>query len=133
MFMSMKFRLLVLLLFRCPICMNEFQQSDPIRLLPCMHYYHTRCIDEWLMRSITCPNCMQRVDVAFQRTVPRRHRRTPSRGSTGATAGHHAATPVFSSAPFVSMSNSNPPQNPGSCSGIDQTPTLQPPTTNTHS
>ncbi len=82
-YITHSYTLLIHCLFvnRCPICMNEFLQGDPIRLLPCMHYYHTRCIDEWLMRAITCPNCMQRVDIAFQRTTGRGHRRSVSRGS----------------------------------------------------
>jgi len=49
----------------CVICMNEFNIGDPIRFLPCMHTYHKECIDDWLMRSFTCPSCMEPVDAAL--------------------------------------------------------------------
>ena len=50
---------------RCVICMIEFTVGDPVRYLPCMHTYHTECIDDWLMRSFTCPSCMEPVDAAL--------------------------------------------------------------------
>ncbi|XP_062891902.1 RING finger protein 11-like [Mobula hypostoma] len=49
----------------CVICMMDFAYGDPIRFLPCMHIYHVECIDEWLMRSFTCPSCMEPVDAAL--------------------------------------------------------------------
>ncbi|XP_078091216.1 RING finger protein 11a isoform X1 [Mustelus asterias] len=49
----------------CVICMMDFAYGDPIRFLPCMHIYHMECIDEWLMRSFTCPSCMEPVDAAL--------------------------------------------------------------------
>lgn len=50
---------------RCVICMMDFVYGDPIRFLPCMHIYHLDCIDDWLMRSFTCPSCMEPVDAAL--------------------------------------------------------------------
>ncbi|XP_077981446.1 RING finger protein 11-like [Glandiceps talaboti] len=49
----------------CVICMSEFVYGDSIRILPCMHIYHIACIDDWLMRSFTCPSCMEPVDAAL--------------------------------------------------------------------
>lgn len=49
----------------CVICMIEFVIGDRVRYLPCMHTYHTDCIDDWLMRSFTCPSCMEPVDAAL--------------------------------------------------------------------
>ncbi|XP_046985377.1 RING finger protein 11 [Schistocerca americana] len=49
----------------CVICMVEFNVNDPVRYLPCMHIYHVQCIDDWLMRSFTCPSCMEPVDAAL--------------------------------------------------------------------
>uniref|UniRef100_A0A6B2EJ20 Putative ring finger protein 11 n=1 Tax=Phlebotomus kandelakii TaxID=1109342 RepID=A0A6B2EJ20_9DIPT len=49
----------------CVICMAEFTVGDPVRYLPCMHTYHVACIDDWLMRSLTCPSCMEPVDAAL--------------------------------------------------------------------
>lgn len=49
----------------CVICMLDFQIGDPVRFLPCMHIYHTKCIDDWLMRSFTCPSCLEPVEAAL--------------------------------------------------------------------
>lgn len=49
----------------CVICMAEFIVGDAVRYLPCMHTYHMRCIDDWLMRSLTCPSCLEPVDAAL--------------------------------------------------------------------
>jgi len=49
----------------CVICMIEFSVGDSVRYLPCMHTYHMDCIDDWLMRSFTCPSCMEPVDAAL--------------------------------------------------------------------
>lgn len=49
----------------CVICMVEFLVGDSVRYLPCMHTYHVKCIDDWLMRSFTCPSCMEPVDAAL--------------------------------------------------------------------
>lgn len=56
-------------LTRCAICMMDYCAGEPIRLLPCMHYYHLHCIDDWLMRSLTCPTCMERVDTGLMATL----------------------------------------------------------------
>ncbi|KAH7715645.1 Protein C01G6.4 [Aphelenchoides avenae] len=49
----------------CAICMVDFVPNDAIRFLPCMHAYHVKCIDDWLLRSFTCPSCMEPVDSAI--------------------------------------------------------------------
>lgn len=32
----------------CDICLNEYKTHDKIRTIPCLHRFHTRCIDKWL-------------------------------------------------------------------------------------
>ncbi|XP_054746072.1 RING finger protein 11 [Anastrepha obliqua] len=49
----------------CVICMVDFCVEESVRYLPCMHIYHVHCIDDWLMRSLTCPSCMEPVDAAL--------------------------------------------------------------------
>lgn len=49
----------------CVICMAEFKTGERVRYLPCVHVYHVSCIDGWLMRSFTCPSCMEPVDAAL--------------------------------------------------------------------
>lgn len=57
-----------LIFFRCVICMGDFSVGEQLRILPCMHSYHKDCIDDWLMRSFTCPSCMEPVDAALLTT-----------------------------------------------------------------
>ena len=45
--------------------MSEFVLGEPIRILPCMHFYHIPCIDPWLRRSFVCPSCLAPVDTAL--------------------------------------------------------------------
>lgn len=49
----------------CVICMMELLVGEEVRYLPCMHTYHAVCIDDWLLRSLTCPSCMEPVDAAL--------------------------------------------------------------------
>ena len=45
--------------------MMEFSVGERIRYLPCLHTFHQECIDDWLMRSFTCPSCVEAVDAAL--------------------------------------------------------------------
>jgi len=49
----------------CAICMIDFEVGDGVKYLPCMHVYHKDCVDDWLMRSLRCPSCMEPVDAAL--------------------------------------------------------------------
>ncbi|CAL2031070.1 hypothetical protein CAEBREN_21502 [Caenorhabditis brenneri] len=46
----------------CAICMIDFEPGERIRFLPCMHSFHQECVDEWLLKSFTCPSCLEPVD-----------------------------------------------------------------------
>jgi len=43
----------------CAVCLEPLrrQQRERIDRLPCGHWYHHRCIDQWLRRSNVCPEC----------------------------------------------------------------------------
>jgi E3 ubiquitin-protein ligase RNF13 len=46
----------------CPICLDEYEEGVKIRILPCEHVYHIKCIDEWLLKNNRfCPVCKRRV------------------------------------------------------------------------
>ena len=35
----------------CAICLGPFEVAQPVRKLPCSHWFHRRCIDRWLLGS----------------------------------------------------------------------------------
>jgi len=41
----------------CVVCMSDFEEQQMLRVLPCYHEFHVRCIDKWLKTSKTCPIC----------------------------------------------------------------------------
>lgn len=41
----------------CVVCRDEFEEGDGVRVLPCFHTFHVRCIDPWLFINKTCPVC----------------------------------------------------------------------------
>lgn len=47
----------------CAICMEEYQPDDEITPLPCdtRHFFHTKCIEDWLKHNNSCPLCKKPV------------------------------------------------------------------------
>jgi Ring finger domain len=40
----------------CSVCTDDFAENDTVRILPCGHIHHRRCIDPWLLRfGGNCP------------------------------------------------------------------------------
>jgi hypothetical protein len=47
---------------RCAICLEEYKQADLLLTLPCMHVYHKRCAQRWLLEPNSggqCPVCKE--------------------------------------------------------------------------
>ena len=41
----------------CLICLSDFEVNEKVSALPCCHCFHTKCLDEWIVRSAKCPIC----------------------------------------------------------------------------
>lgn len=41
----------------CSVCMEEFEDHDDVKVLPCGHIFHVECIDSWLTIDHVCPIC----------------------------------------------------------------------------
>ena len=48
---------------RCPVCFDDFEEDQAVRVLPCDHSFHIDCIDPWLLNVAgSCPLC--RIDLS---------------------------------------------------------------------
>lgn len=45
----------------CQICMEDFEEGDELRTLPCFHLFHARCVDQWLKVNSICPTCRHKI------------------------------------------------------------------------
>ena len=41
----------------CIICLQKIQNDDNCRILCCVHIFHSKCIENWLIKNANCPIC----------------------------------------------------------------------------
>tara|TARA_B100001559_G_scaffold317917_1_gene323993 strand:+ start:125 stop:1033 length:909 start_codon:yes stop_codon:yes gene_type:complete len=41
----------------CIVCMCEIEENEECKKLKCGHMFHSKCIDNWLRRTLECPMC----------------------------------------------------------------------------
>lgn len=47
----------------CSVCLEIFQEGEQLRRLPCLHFFHTNCIDPWL--EVSSDFCHQSVEFGY--------------------------------------------------------------------
>ncbi|EDV22604.1 uncharacterized protein TRIADDRAFT_59008 [Trichoplax adhaerens] len=45
----------------CPICLETFLSGEDIRITPCQHEFHKKCVDLWFEENYTCPLCKSNI------------------------------------------------------------------------
>lgn len=48
----------------CNVCMEDYVAGERVRAMPCLHIFHRKCIDQWLMKNKLCPMCKTPCDAA---------------------------------------------------------------------
>lgn len=41
----------------CAICICSYEEMEEVMVLPCLHWFHARCGQQWLEKSSECPLC----------------------------------------------------------------------------
>lgn len=47
--------------YKCPICLDVFQEGLYKRTLSCQHTFHKKCVDKWLKDEESCPICRKKL------------------------------------------------------------------------
>ncbi|GAB2232632.1 hypothetical protein Droror1_Dr00011674 [Drosera rotundifolia] len=53
----------------CSVCLEQVNAGELIRTLPCLHQFHTNCIDPWLRQQATCPVCKHDVGCGLHEDI----------------------------------------------------------------
>eukprot|EP00808_Paulinella_micropora_P011521 g25184.t1 len=48
----------------CSFCLENFEDGDSVKTLPCFHYFHSDEIDQWLYDHTDCPLCKTSVFIS---------------------------------------------------------------------
>ncbi|TPX36017.1 hypothetical protein SmJEL517_g01752 [Synchytrium microbalum] len=61
----------------CAICIEPYEDGESVRVLPCHHFFHAVCVDQWLKeRAAECPICRIEIKPARSSLSSQRQRIT---------------------------------------------------------
>lgn len=77
----------------CSICLCDYEDQEDLRRLPCDHYFHKECVDEWLKLKRTCPLCKRDITnsgpMRFKKNWRRRRNNRSRPGLGSSSSSHH--------------------------------------------
>ena len=41
----------------CSVCLLEYEKESICRFTPCLHIFHSDCLQQWIMKHENCPLC----------------------------------------------------------------------------
>nr|XP_036233267.1 homeobox protein 5 isoform X4 [Bactrocera oleae] len=60
----------------CVVCMCDFELRQVLRVLPCSHEFHAKCVDKWLRSNRTCPICRGNASDYFENSEQQQQQQT---------------------------------------------------------
>lgn len=49
--------------YRCVICLSDFVKGEQVSTLPCLHIFHSGCIENWMKNELWCPICKHEISI----------------------------------------------------------------------
>ena len=77
----------------CTVCIERYEEGEPVRRLFCNHIFHQECVDPWLLKHGSCPVCRQDI-VAFPDSPPPQWASNPAAGRQPPAAAGAATGPA---------------------------------------